>query len=918
MFSPRNPINADTEAIKVVQLIGTESSALISALLASGYHMVTGISNVVMTETFLPCPLGTFSNSSSKGKGGCTQCSPGGFYSDDVGYVATSCKKCPNGSFVPFDKTPGTQKQDCKSCPEGTETDFFAGKRACKCLEGFYRTNMFEQCHKCGEGGLKCQDDYASLKSGHWWEWRNVAHKDRYRDFIANLLASTPALDPSSIQFPFTIPTPYKCPRQESCKGGLDSNCVNGYEGPLCGVCSTGHYKQLQTCRQCPSKQLMVGQLSVIAAIVLIIIVVSMWASRRETKKSGRRALIDLFFSKLKIVIGFYQVTYGLLHTFSFIKWPDSLEVVAKYSEILQMDVLQMSPIHCLFPRLHVDAFGSLFAIMTINAIVIGLSALAYGVRKIIILRSQNLKNGEKLRNISKTKKLVYRNLFFFLYVTYLSTCSKTASVLPLACRKLCRDEKEELCDKYMKADYSIQCQGASYNHLLIGAYVSVAYIVALPAISFIALWKKQKQANSKDKISQDPGCSMEMIAGLRFLFENYKSVSWYWEFVEMSRKIILTSGLILVGQESRSYIGLAWVIAGMYGMLFSWIKPMQDSTENRLMTTSLAVTVVNLGIGAVSRIPAENLPASIDPYTDAVLFKMLIIGANTLVIGLVVVQYAVFLFRYLKEWRKNPQWSFSCCLALLLPLNDFQGEMSDLVETNVLQNQSQTGQIEIPTILTAVKDSGAVDVTLEEDEQDDDAKMEKKNKNREDVDYSDKRRHQHTQTELFALSVAEPVVNEPLEERRTSKGSSVIMDRKLLYTLVFVLIWNKRDCTFASQVPPTAILPASVVRALPGYKLSCSATGTPPIHIEIIKDSTILANKADIATIRLNEEGNYTCLVSSKYGSDAKEFTVIFTDCGPQCSPQLYYYYLNAFQCMQVTSHVDIMKCAPTITDKM
>ncbi|XP_078378723.1 uncharacterized protein LOC144661766 [Oculina patagonica] len=103
-------------------------------------------------------------------------------------------------------------------------------------------------------------------------------------------------------------------------------------------------------------------------------------------------------------------------------------------------------------------------------------------------------------------------------------------------------------------------------------------------------------------------------------------------------------------------------------------------------------------------------------------------------------------------------------------------------------------------------------------------------------------------------------------------------MDRKLLYTLVFVLIWNKRDCTFASQVPPTAILPASVVRALPGYKLSCSATGTPPIHIEIIKDSTILANKADIATIRLNEEGNYTCLVSSKYGSDAKEFTVIFT----------------------------------------
>ncbi len=33
--------------------------------------------------------------------------------------MGTNCKKCPNGSFVSFDKAPGTRKQDCKSCPEG-------------------------------------------------------------------------------------------------------------------------------------------------------------------------------------------------------------------------------------------------------------------------------------------------------------------------------------------------------------------------------------------------------------------------------------------------------------------------------------------------------------------------------------------------------------------------------------------------------------------------------------------------------------------------------------------------------------------------------------------------------------------------------------------------------------------------------
>ena len=92
-------------------------------------------------------------------------------------------------------------------------------------------------------------------------------------------------------------------------------------------------------------------------------------------------------------------------------------------------------------------------------------------------------------------------------------------------------------------------------------------------------------------------------------------------------------------------------------------------------------------------------------------------------------VQYAVFLFRHLKEWRKNPHWSFSCCLAFLLPLNDLQGEIHDLTEANLDKNQLQTGQIDTPTIFSAVKDSGAIDVTLEEGE---------KGNNNNDVDNDD------------------------------------------------------------------------------------------------------------------------------------------------------------------------------------
>ena len=499
---------------------------------------------------------------------------------------------------------------------------------------------MFKECFKCGQGGLKCQDDYASLKSGHWWEWRNETHKDCYQVFIKNLLAPVPILDVSHVQYPYAVPIPYRCPAEESCKGGLDSPCENGYEGPLCSVCSSGHFKQFKTCTRCPSKKWIAGQLATVLVIVLITLAGLVWTNRRKIKRKEEGRLMDTFFSKFKIVIGFYQVTYGLLDAFSYIKWPGSLESIAKYSGFLQLNVLQIAPVHCLFTEMRLDAFGSLFATMAVNAGVICFALTAYGVHRLIIFRNHNLENDEKSTKISQSKELVYRNLFFFLYVTYLSTCSKTANVLPPACRKLCRDDKEELCSKHLKADYSVSCQGQKYNHYVIVAYISTAYMFVLPSAAFIAIWRQRRSTAAKEdrERSQGKASSHEMISGIRFLFVNYNTRAWYWELVETARKVILTSGLTFVGQDSRSYIGLALVITGLYGILFAWVKPLQDTMENTLMTTSVAVTVLNLVIGAVSRIPAENLATGwIGNVTDAYLFKILVFAANSLVIGLVV-----------------------------------------------------------------------------------------------------------------------------------------------------------------------------------------------------------------------------------------------------------------------------------------
>ena len=63
--------------MKVYNPYNQENIAIISALLASGFRRIPDDRPDANHHTFLPCPLGTFSNSSSKGAEGCIECPPG-------------------------------------------------------------------------------------------------------------------------------------------------------------------------------------------------------------------------------------------------------------------------------------------------------------------------------------------------------------------------------------------------------------------------------------------------------------------------------------------------------------------------------------------------------------------------------------------------------------------------------------------------------------------------------------------------------------------------------------------------------------------------------------------------------------------------------------------------------------------------
>ena len=513
---------------------------------------------------------------------------------------------------------------------------------------------MFSSCEPCAKyDGFKCENDSFSLQPEYWWKWENMTNKKYFISFREALTNDLPVEHNSIFEYPYPLPQAHKCPRSESCLGGMDSNCSQGYEGPLCDVCQQGYYKRLKTCSKCPSKSWMIGQLCLIAATIFVITVVVVWRSKKQIKKKKGASLGDLILSKMKIVIGFYQVTFGVIEAFAFIKWPESLTFIGKCSEVLQLNVLQIAPIHCLFPNLKIDAFGRLYAILGINAAVITFGFTVYGITKVFITKKSFERQEKKVKKISETKQMVYKTVFFVLYVTFLSTCSKTASVLPFACRTLCYTEKEEQCENFLRADLTIDCSSREFRRSVIVAYFGVIYITLLPTTALVILWRHRKNLkvateDDNDESTHSPCSTPEAVKGLSFLFQNYNIHRWYWEFVETARKVILTSGIVLLGAESRAYIAMALVLSGFYGMLFAHMKPIEDPSENSLMLSSLAVTYVNLVIGAVSRIPEEEALDTLYPNLEKVLFDILVIGANVLVIGILFSKYfTLFLFSF-------------------------------------------------------------------------------------------------------------------------------------------------------------------------------------------------------------------------------------------------------------------------------
>ena len=513
----------------------------------------------------------------------------------------------------------------------------FAGFRGCWCLKNYYRLDRFGPCAACPGHGVECFNDKLNLSHGFYWKWADNSRNDNkstYKLLVANLAIESDRYNNKTMRFSGNVPKAYKCLREESCLGGIDSACAKGYAGPLCANCQSGYYKRALSCHQCSSKKLIGTQFGVLALTILTIILVIIKSNKSST--SGRRTLADMFLAHVKIVVGFYQVLAGVLQAFSYIKWPSEVSVLESYIRFVQLNFLQIVSPSCVEETLKVNAYSHFVFTLAGNVFIVTLPLFFYLVRLAWMKMKGQQSDGSESIDIRKPYLKV---TMFLLFVAYPATCVNIFQILPLSCHELCPFEGAVNCPSFLRADYSIKCDTDRHRKYVWAAYASLSYVVAFPIFLTFLVWKNHLRAQHRPRrlsITESRSNINSMAFAILFLHENYSPSCWYWESIEMARKVILSAGVIFVGSESRTQVGIAAMVSASFAMLHGRFRPIPDRFEDYLQMMSLLVTSFNLSIGVLLKMPSDEVVGNVDASNDNEALGILLLVTNGLVISAV------------------------------------------------------------------------------------------------------------------------------------------------------------------------------------------------------------------------------------------------------------------------------------------
>ncbi|KAJ8023026.1 hypothetical protein HOLleu_38090 [Holothuria leucospilota] len=484
------------------------------------------------------------------------------------------CKTCNNGTFIK--EGSGRSALSCKVCPGGTDHTRPAGFRACFCLENFYRTDRFDQCFPCPNNGLQCSNDHVRIKQHYYWYWESNL-KSAYQHFIVNILIRNDSYDRQWSMFQGPLPKAYKCPVEENCvndNSEVEGNCREGYRGWMCTICDDDYFELFGWCQKCHPF------LAVGIIILLLLLVSFLWFVIIQPVSAPRttrgKFISDMIISRFKIMFGFYQVVESYwFHMGTHVRFAPIQLAISRIVGVMSFTLssILVSP-KCYISWFQWNPYTELWTVYLTLALFTCIVVLTYSVVRGAIRR-------EWIGwSVDSVRTACLKLFVFTLFASYTEICDVVFKLYN--CDEFSLYEYQEIPKvRFLHSHYNISCDDAIYKrYRRFYAVPGWIFLCSFPMIMWTCLYKCSR-------FQRDCNVTVDRYypEWLRFMCENYKPQCWYWEIVELGRKILLTFLPLAFGWKGI-FVLAGLFASGLFLALHAYVRPMKHSWDNTLQVS--------------------------------------------------------------------------------------------------------------------------------------------------------------------------------------------------------------------------------------------------------------------------------------------------------------------------------------------
>eukprot|EP00944_MAST-04C_sp_MAST-4C-sp1_P003651 g3651.t1 len=263
---------------------------------------------------------------------------------------------------------------------------------------------------------------------------------------------------------------------------------------------------------------------------------------------------------QVKIFLGFAQCFAYLSVTFD-VPWPRNVRMLMKLMEFTALDVYAiLGYSSCQMQTGYLDKFASHMALFPAILLII----LA------VYIFAKNTKCRRKYTSESlRTSAYTLLSLISFAVYTGISTrifrlfkCQEVQNVW------------------YLQADFSVKCQEDRWNtNAIFAGIFMVLYVIGIPFVQLYLLYTNRDNLHKDECKDTRLQHMIEKEYGSIYL--HYVNECYYFDIVDLFRRLVLTGGLILMGENSIGQVFLGILICIIWLCLLLYKRPYKAPWDN-------------------------------------------------------------------------------------------------------------------------------------------------------------------------------------------------------------------------------------------------------------------------------------------------------------------------------------------------